>query len=164
MFVVLVVTVAGAGCNGSGSSGMKTGGTTTTVRRKLPAPCSLLTAADARVFLGAPAPRVPAVNEADRREQCAYATNRARQLILLRETNNVRVLSSGGTTVSSVDVGEQAYLRAGDPAGTSTLAFRQRGVVVSLLFSDVTVVESAGATRDRERALVALGKRIASRL
>jgi hypothetical protein len=160
--LAVFVGLAVAGCGGSSSDGSD--GVEPT-RRALPKPCTLLTPLDAEGLLGTTAQRVPGATTADRGQQCAYATTRASQMIMLRETNSVHVLSTGGsTTASTVDVGEQAYLQAGDPPGTSTLAFRARGVVVSLLYSNVSAEAGAGTAQDREDALVALGRRIASRL
>ena len=162
--LAVFVGLAVAGCGGSGSDGSE-GVTEPTRPGALPKPCTLLTPSDAEGLLGTTAQRVPGATTADRGQQCACTTTRASQMIMLRETNSVHVLSTGGsTTASTVDVGEQAYLQAGDPPGTSTLAFRSRGVVVSLLYSNVSADTGAGTAQDREDALVALGRRIASRL
>jgi hypothetical protein len=162
--VVLVALAAmAAACSSSSTSSRHRFETTTTRRVPLPAPCSLLTATDARTFLQVPARRVPATTATDRESECAYAAFGGRQLLLLRETNDVQVLSAG-LGGSPVAVGEEAYLRSGVPPGTTTLDFRQHGVVVSLLYSNLRAIANPGGASGRDDQLVALGQGIAARL
>jgi len=162
--VVVAIAVAASGCSKSNGNHAVGVATPTTVREKLPAPCSLLTAADARELLGAPVRRQPPATAGDAKVSCGYATAGAAKLLLLRETNDVGVLSSNGPGVESVDVGEEGYLDSGNLPGTETLAFRRRGVVVSILSSLLRVPPGSTSTSAIDEPLVALGRRVASRL
>jgi len=162
-FVVAIAVVA-AGCNKSNGNDQVAVATSTTVREKLPAPCSLVTAADAQEFLGGPVMQQPPPTADDAKVTCAYATAGAAKLLLLRETNNVQALPSNDPGVESVDVGEEGYFDSGNPPGTETLSFRRRGVVVSILSSRLRVPLGSAPTSGSDSPLVALGRRVASRL
>lgn len=137
----------------------------TTVRASMPAACTLLSRTDAQRFLGAAArvERTPTARTEPGADSCSYGSERPPQVLLLRATTDTSVFSPVGLAgASPVSVGEDAFVTK-DAAGSITLQFRQRGVVVTLLYSDLRR-RQPGAAPDREADLTALGGTIAARL
>jgi hypothetical protein len=171
--VVMFLTLAAAtasGCGGSSGARDADEPTVTTAHRTVPDACTLVTTKEAQGFLGATAARVPTSTTSSVASDsvvagCTYTTRKPLQVLTVTVTNDVRVLagSAYGDSVPT-KVGEEAYLRTGDPPGTVTLQFRQRGAVVTVLYSDLRVFDPiAGSTRS-SGPILALGEGAAARL
>jgi hypothetical protein len=173
LLVILLAVAAAtvAGCGGSSGGNDDADDTTvTTARRTMPDACTLVSAKEASAFLGAPVERVPVSTPSSVEtdvvaSQCTYSTGTPLQVLTVATSNDVRVLagSAYGDSVPT-RVGEEAYLRTGDPPGTLTLQFRQRGAVVTLLYSDLRSADPTRAASPRGGPLVAVGERAAARL
>src|SRR5262249_18030772 len=133
-------------------------------RASLPAPCTVLTTADARGLLGLDATRDAAAPDVDGALDCEYATTARPQLLILPETSNLArfPLPGPGAPAPVTGIGERAALSQGDAPGSLTLYVVQHGVMVALLYSDLGAA-SAATTAAKVGALESLGQQIAAR-
>jgi hypothetical protein len=174
-FVALALVIGAAttgGCGGGSSGGAEPGddATATTARRQVPAACTLVTAAQARALFGAAVTRPPPPSSSPATDDavvdsCTYSARKPLQVLTVNVTNDLRVLAGAayGDSVPT-NVGEEAYLRTGDPPGTLTLQFRNRGAVVTLVYSDLRVAGPTAAPPRKEGDLIAVAEQAAARL